>query len=306
MRLLLHHVHSSKHSLMTILRHPVEHLINIFVLAIIISICALGFSLNNSITSWKNHNVVYPQAMVYLDKNANQADVANIGKALTKLSPKYIREYKFISKAQGLAYLTQDEQMKQLALGAVDANNNPLPDSFVLNLNSVESQDIARLNMQLSQLPMVDNVQIDTTYAAKVHDLLYFATQIGVMVEVFFIVVLTLVVYNIIRLQMLLKSDAIAVSRLIGASDSFIMRPLIHYAIWQVTLASVVAGAIVQALTHNLNKLFGNLINLFGKDFQLSLITLPQAGIMWLVLVVFTIFSVFLAVRWVFRNSLSQ
>ncbi len=303
---LIHHFHSFKQAWLTIFRQPFEHLINIIVLALIITICAAGLTLNNSLSHWQQNNLVYPQLMLYLDSSANPADVSNIEKALNKLTKSTIKNYQFISKAQGLAELQQDQQMKSIASDVIDANNNPLPDMFVVNAAISESQILEKLNLQLGQLPMVDNVQLDMQYAGKVNDLMSFARSIGEFAIILFAAVLALVVYNMIRLQMLLKSDAIKVSRLIGASDSFIMRPLIHYAVWQVTLATAIAVGSLHYLTKTLNNMFANFSNLFGKGFQLAPLELLQFGALWLALIIFTIFTVFLAVQWVFRNSYNR
>ncbi len=306
MNKLIHHLQSFKQAWLTIFKQPFEHLINIIVLALIITICAAGLTLNNSLSHWQKNNLVYPQLMLYLDSNANPADINNIEKALNKLATGAVKNYQFISKAQGLAELQQDQQMKSIASDVIDTNNNPLPDVFVVNTATTESQPLEKLKIQLEQLPMVDNVQLDMQYAGKVSELMSFATSIGEFAIILFGAVLALVVYNMIRLQMLLKSDAIKVSRLIGASDSFIMRPLIHYAVWQVTLATAIAVGSLHYLTKSLNIMFANFSNLFGKGFQLASLELFQFAGLWLALIIFTIFTVFLAVQWVFRNSYSR
>ncbi len=290
----------------TMLKHPLEHFINILVLALIIGICAAGLSLNNSLNNWQQKNVSYPQMMLYLDHNANQADIENIEKILNNVAKNTIRDYKYISKQQALTELQQDKQMKSIASDVIDPNNNPLPDVLIVNTATAESTILAKLNTQLSQLPMVDNIQLDMNYANKIQQLLSFTSKISTMAQALFILVLSLVIYNMVRLQMMLKSDAIKVSRLIGASDSFIMMPLFHYAIWQVTLAYLLACGILKLMTANLNNLFANFGALFGKGFEFTTLSIAEFGLMWLVIIVFTIFTVFLAVRWVFRNSYTQ
>lgn len=306
MQKLTHHRHSFAQAWITMLKNPVEHLINILVLALIIGICAAGLSLNNSLNVWQQKNITYPQIMLYLDNNANQADVANIEKVLNNVAKTTIHDYKYVSKAQALTELQQDQQMKSIASDVIDPNNNPLPDVLIINTATAESAALTKLNTQLGQLPMVDNIQIDMNYASKIQQLLSFASKVSTAAQILFILVLSLVIYNMVRLQMMLKSDAIKVSRLIGASDSFIMRPLFHYAIWQVTLAYIIAGGILRLMTSNLNNLFASFGNLFGKGFEFTTLPIGEFCLLWIILVIFTMFTVFLAVRWVFRNTYSQ
>lgn len=306
MRKLNHHLKSFKNAWYTILTQPFEHLINVLVLALIITICAAGLSLNNSLEVWKQKNIVYPQMIVYMNSNANEADINNVQQTLVKIGKPTINDFKFISKQQALDEMHNDQRMKDVASDVIDPNNNPLPDVIIVNAGTVESTALTKLNMQLEQLPLVDDVQMDINYANKISDLLGFANKISLGMQGLFIVVLSLVVYNMIRLQMMLKSDAIQVSRLIGASDSFIMRPLIHYAIWQVTLATAIAGGGIYLFTQNLNAIFVHFSSLFGNGFQLQVLPIKEFMTMWGVLIVFTIFTVFLAVRWVFRNTYSK
>lgn len=308
MQKLKHHFHSFKEAWLIILKNPTEHLINIMVLALVITMCAAGISLNNSLSIWQQNNISYPKIVLYLDSKANQADINNIEHSLNSLSKskKVIANYQFISKQQALSDLQQDQSMKEIASDVIDPNDNPLPDTFVINTAITDSNKLEHLKIEIGQLPMIDNVQLDMNYANKVSDLIRFANRIGIFTQALFIIVLCLVIYNMIRLQMMLKSDAIQVSRLIGASDSFIMRPLIHYAVWQLTLSSALALLGMKALTNSLNGLFLQFNSLFGAGFKLAQIPIIQFVYMWLILVVFTIFSVFLAVRWVFRNTHAQ
>lgn len=302
MQKIRHHVKSFNHAWLNIFKQPLEHLINIIVLALIIALCALGVSLTANLNNWQHKNITYPQIMLYLDKTANQADVANIEKLLNTLTATSVKNYQFISKEQGLAELQKDSQMKSIASDIIESANNPLPDILIVNTSTSESATLQRLTMQLNQLPMVDSVQMDSAYAGKISSLINFSNQVILFAQILLIVVLALVVYNMIRLQMLIKSDAIKVARLIGASDSFIMRPLIHYAVWQVTLATIIAGGALHFVTLRINQLLATFSNLFG-NLQFSELAPLQFLMLWIILVIFTIFTVFLAVRWVFNHN---
>lgn len=296
------HIKSFKQSWNYILSQPIEHLINILVLGLIITICGAGLALNNNIDAWKTNNIVYPQMIVYMNNQANQADIDATQKAINKVGAKIIKSSQFISKDQALAELSQDKNMKGIASDVINPSDNPLPDVIIINTATSESNILNKLDMQLSQIPMVDDVQIDMNYASKVDNLISFATLLSFAIQILFVVVLGLVIYNMIRLQMMLKSDAIQVSRLIGASDSFVMRPLMHYAIWQVTIATLISYAGLFFISNALNTLFAKFSNLFGNGFKINILPIEQFAMMWVSIAIFTIFTVFLAVRWVFSN----
>ncbi len=297
------HFTSSLNAWSTILKHPLEHLINILVLALIIILCAFSMALNNSLKIWQQKNVVYPQALLYFESSATIRDINKVEQVLNKMIPITIRNYQYISKDQGLQELNNDSSFKAEAGTLIDTSNNPLPEMIVINTNSAESMPLQHLHLVLEQMPHIAEVLIDMNYAAKISALLAFLNQLGLFSCILFIIVLSLVVYNMIRLQMLLKSDAILVTRLIGANDSFVMRPLIHYALWQITLACGTAILSLNYLITNLNALFQEFSNLLGKGFVISQLSLPQCASLWIILLIFSTFTVFLAVRWVFSRN---
>ncbi len=303
MKLLTRHLHSFNNAWYSILTKPVEHFINILALTVIIAICLISITIGNNLANWQQKNILHPQITVYLDKSANNNDIAKIEKELHKINKSLIGSYRFISKEQALSELQEDKTLKEIASDTIIEGNNPLPNVFVIETSTNNNDEIERLNIQLSQLPKVDDSRVDLNYAKKINNLVLFSSSIIQAIQLVCIILVALVVYNIIRLQMLLKVDAISVSRLIGASDSFIMRPLIHYAVWQVTLATGVATGIVHYLNTYANQLLTNMYPLFGNGTQILPLPWLQITIIWLILVAFAIFTVFIAVRWVFRNT---
>lgn len=306
MSIINNHIKGFKQSWGYIFSQPTEHIISILVLGLIITICATGLSLGSNVDKWRENNIVYPQMIVYMNTQANAADIEATQKIISKASNKIVRSSQFISKDQALTELSQDESMKSIASDAIDANNNPLPDVIIVNTSTAESETLNKLKTQLSQVAMVDNIQIDMNYAGKVDNLLEFASRMSFAIQILFVIVLGMVIYNMVRLQLMLRSNAIQVARLIGASDSFIMRPLIYYAVWQTTIATAISYAGLFFISNSLNKLFANFGSLFGDGFKIDMLPPEQFLIMWGSIMIFTIFTVFLAVRWVFRNTYTK
>ena len=289
-----------------IFKSPTEHLLNILVISIIVAILSSIFVITTSSANWEKNNIKYPQIMIFLSNDAKQADVSKLEATINKYNQKLIQSYKFISKQQGLEELKNDTQLKLVASDVVSDNDNPLPDILIVNTNTTNAKLLEQLTSRIGHMPNVDNVQMDTSYANKVSDLITFIKRIATFLQLVFSIVLVLIIYNMIRLQMLLRRDEILVSRLIGASDSFIMRPLAYYAILQVILGSVVAYFLVNLFVNYMNSLFNSLNSLFGNSFLLSNLAPVQLLEMLGILIIFTIFAVFLAVSWVFKNSYTR
>ncbi len=289
-----------------LIKSPTEHIINILTISIIIAILSSIFVITKSSVVWEKNNLNFPQIMIYLNQDAKQNDVSKLEATINHFNQKIIKNYQFVSKEQGLSELQNDAQLKLITSDILESNTNPLPDILVVNTNSSNTKLLDQLTKRISNLPMVDNIQIDTSYANKIDDLINFVKKIATFLQIVFVIMFVLVLYNMIRLQMLLCKDEIAVSRLIGASDSFIMRPLAYYAILQVTIACGIAYVLVNLFINFINGLFNQLNSLFGHTFLLSNLSSIELIQMLCILIIFTIFAVFLAVRWVFKNSYTQ
>lgn len=306
MKLINMHYRGITSSAIRIVKKPVEHLLNIIVISMIIAILSSIFVITKSSQVWEKNNLNYPQVMIYLNEDAKQSDVSQLEVTINRFNQKLIKNYQFVSKQQGLAELQQDPQLKTIASDAVSDTANPLPDILIVNTNTTNPKLLEQLTNKISGMPMVDKVEMDNSYANKINDLINFVKQIAAFLQIVFAVVFVLVVYNMIRLQMLLCQDEITVSRLIGASDNFIMCPLAYYAILQVILGGALAYLLVNMFINFMNNLFTHLNYLFGHSFLLSNLSALELGQMLIILIIFTIFAVFLAVQWVFKRSQAQ
>ena len=105
---------------------------------------------------------------------------------------------------------------------------------------------------------------------------------------------------------MLQHSDEITVSRLIGASDIYIMRPLAYYAVIQIIIGTFIAFFVVNEFVSYINLLFTEMNNLFEKSFSLNKLSIHQFWQLLLTLSVFTLFAVFVAVKTIFRKNYTQ
>lgn len=306
MKLVSQHRRSLNAAGLNIIKNPLEHGLNILVIAVIIAILSAVCLIGKNIVVWEKGSVNFPQIMVYLQQNAKPADISNIETAINKNSQKIVGSYQYISKEQGLSELQQDKELKSIASDVLSDMSQAVPDVLIVNTNTTDINSLTNLKDKIASLPMVDNVQMDGNYASKVSDLMSFVGKVTGFLEVLFTVVLILVIYNIIRLQMLLRQDEITVSRLIGASDSFIMRPLTYYALLQVVVGALIAFYLVHLFVKFVNGLFLSLNNLFGHAFLLNNLTPVQMAQMLAILIVFSIFAVFVAVQLVFKNKYTQ
>ncbi len=302
MKLLSLHFRSLILAITKIAKNPFEHFLNILIISLIISVLSAVLITSKSSDHWQQNNLNYPQIMIYLKNNVTAADVSVIENAINKFNPKLIKGFQFIGKEEGLKELQNDQKLKEITSNTVSSQNNPLPDVLIVNTNSVDSTELNQLYNKISRLSNVDNIQMDVNYANKVNDLISFIKKTAIFLQILFTIILLLVIYNLIRLQMLIHQDEITVSRLIGASDLFIMRPLAYYAGVQIVFGSIIAFIFINWFISYFNSMFMNLNYLFGYAFLLNQFNIIQFFQTLFILLIFSTFSVFLAVKWVFKN----
>lgn len=300
------HYRGIKSAFGKIIKHPIEHALNILVIAIIASILGSTFLITQYSETWHNNSLNFPQIMVYLDQNATTNSIRKLEASITKAAPDLIKNYRFISKDEAFDELKNDSQLKQIASQTISSSDNPLPNLLIISTTTANLTQLHELTNKIMTMKMVKNIDMDNSYANKINDMVNFVKKITGFLQILFTVVIILVIYNLIRLQILLKRDEITIARLIGASDSFIMRPLAYYAVIQIILSTILAYFFVNWFIDFLNRLFLHFNSLFGQTFLLKHLVLSQIGQMLFILIIFTIFTVFVAVRWVFRNNYTQ
>mgnify|MGYP001321912160 FL=1 len=78
------------------------------------------------------------------------------------------------------------------------------------------------------------------------------------------------IMFNTIRLQILTKRDEIEISKLIGATDSFIQRPFLYFGAIQGLAGGATAWLIMALAIRTLNEELVTLAQLYRIDLQLQ------------------------------------
>src|SRR3990167_6164617 len=102
MKLVSQHQKSMSAAIVSMVKNPLEHLLNILVIAMIVAILSSIFLISKNITLWEHGNVSFPKIMLYLNQNSTSSDVANIEAAINKSAKNIVVGYQFISKEDGL------------------------------------------------------------------------------------------------------------------------------------------------------------------------------------------------------------
>ena len=244
-----------------------------------LNVLAIGVTLALPLGAWvvlanaerlAGHVTGDPQLAVFMATDATRADAARVEAAAA--SAPGVRRSRFVPKDQALAELKQAEGARELA---ATLGSNPLPDAVIVELTPGDAPAAERLAAELRQLPKVALVQLDALWLQRLDALLRLGAAAVALLAGLLAVGMIAVTFNTVRLQIVTRQAEIEVSRLIGATASYIRRPFV----WQGTVIGLAGGLVALGLVagsvHVLNDEVARLAATYGSGFRLAL---PPAG----------------------------
>ena len=240
-------------------------LLNALVIGIALALPAGGQALLADLESITGNLALEPQVSVFMRRQASPAEVEAVGRAL-----------RADTRLAGVRHVPREEALKELqatdGLAEVIAalGHNPLPDAFVLRASRSGATSVDALAAELRKLSGVAHVQADSAWARRLGALAATGRLALMLVGTLLALGLVAITFNTIRLQILTQRDEIEVSKLIGASDSFIRRPYYYLGALQGLAGGLLALLILAGSLSLLNRGVRDLAATFGSSFQLG------------------------------------
>lgn len=258
-------------SLVHMRKSPGGFLFNVIVVAIALALPFTGLTLLENVRPMTGQMAVDPEISVFTTLEATPEQARELAPRLRQIVAPYNGSVNFVPREQALEALKDNSGMTDVL---ATLEENPLPDSYVVKLNSLggvaDAPAVEKVAEQIRALPNIDTVQVDSAWVKRL------AALLGVLRLALLGLALTLgmvvvaVVFNTIRLQVLTQRDEIAVSKLLGATDNFIHRPFYYTgALLGLCAGAVALGAVSLAL-HPLNGAIAQFARLYASEFQLA------------------------------------
>lgn len=196
---------------------------------------------------------------VYLRKTASQADIDSLTTYIT--SKPYTKEVEYIDK----------EKAKQKFLASEESDfdkvlsGNPLPASIDFNLNSnyVNKDTIAAIKADIEQRSLVvESVSYPSALVAKMGPTVRWILIGLVILACIFSLFSIILIDNTIKLAMYSNRFLIKTMQMVGATRSFISRPLNTRAIINGGIAALIAIGLIYLLIIGFEKLVPDLRDL--------------------------------------------
>ncbi|MYN16074.1 ABC transporter permease [Rugamonas sp. FT107W] len=263
-------------------RSPGGFLFNILVVAIALALPFTGVTLLDNVRPMSEQLSVDPEISIFLKQDTPRDQAEGLAVSLRQTVRDKQAKIVFTPREKAL------EQLKDksgLADVLTTLGENPLPDSYVLKLdafrNAQAGGDVDQLAAQIRALPGVDTVQVDSAWVKRLAALLNVLRLALLLLAATLGTVVVAVIFNTIRLQVMTQREEILVSKLIGATDSFIHRPFYYTgALLGLCAGGVALGAVSLAL-RPLNVAIAEFARLYASEFQLApLPPLAMAGLL--------------------------
>lgn len=265
-------------------RSPGSFLFNIIVVAIALALPFTGVTLLDNVRPMSEQLSVDPEISVFLKQDTPREQAEGLAVPLRQTLPDKQAKIIFTSREKALDSM---KEKSGLADVLTTLGENPLPDSYVLKLDAFRlaqsGGDVDQLAEQIRALPGVDTVQVDSAWVKRLAALLNILHLGLLLLAVTLGTVVVAVIFNTIRLQVMTQREEILVSKLIGATDSFIHRPFYYTGALLGLCAGGLALGVVSLALRPLNTAIAEFARLYASEFQLTpLQPLAMAGLLGL------------------------
>lgn len=178
-------------------------------------------------------------------------------------------------------------------------STNPLPATLLVTPTKRASQreaSEALLNKLVSERE-VDQGKLDLEWLSRLQAITHLIEDMVLGLASLLCLSVILIIGNTIRLAILNQQDAIAVMKLVGATDSFIQRPFLYSGIWYGILGGLIATLFVSLLAQFFTGALITLTQLYQSNFILVGLSVTEMLILILFAVVLGLAGSYLSVR---------
>ncbi|KAE8176788.1 cell division protein FtsX [Photobacterium carnosum] len=273
------HRQQASSALKDMFRYPLGNFLTLAVLAVALTLPCTFYLMAKNITAvadaWQNPS----QITLYLKHNTSNDDGQALADEIKNWSQ--VNSVKFITADQGLEQFRQNGGFDK-ALNLFDEQNNPLPAVVIVEPKS-DWQTTAKANelaQKLGQQKHVAEVRLDRDWLQRLAAIQQLAIALALLMSGLMLFAVFLIVGNTLRLQVLSHKDEIQVMKMVGATNSYILRPYLYVGVWYGLIAALIAWGLTQGVVLLLGDAVAQLSNLYGSHFRMLGLNWDESVIM--------------------------
>ncbi|AMA64992.1 Cell division protein FtsX [Candidatus Arsenophonus lipoptenae] len=228
-------------TLSDILRQPLFTMLTIIVISISITIPTIFYMVWKNISQINEKWYQITRITIFLDKNLYQHSFKKHFIILSKIKNMRNIDFlleknilsKFLSWLEFNSKFTFFKKNKLSSLGIM-----------ISEINFQNSKSLLYLSNQLNKLSVIKNIRIYNNWFMNLSLLTDLIGKITIIISIFMVITIFLVISNNIRSNIFFRRDMINVMKLIGATNSFVMRSFLNSGIILGFLGSLLALAL--------------------------------------------------------------
>lgn len=195
-----------------------------------------------------------------------------------KSAQNLVKRIKLYTEVNEVHYISAKQALKEFKIlsgfgqSLEYLDKNPLPATILVTPTQRASQASAanELLAKLKQEREVEQGKLDLEWLTRLEAMARLIEDIVIGVALLLCMSVVLIVGNTIRLAILNQKDAIAVMKLVGATDSFIQRPFLYSGAWYGVFGGLLSWLAVSILAQYLTSAISKLTDLYQSNFQLE------------------------------------
>ncbi|WP_024929635.1 permease-like cell division protein FtsX [Methylophilus sp. OH31] len=217
------------------------------------------------------------------------------------LIQRLINDVEALPQVKEVRYVPKEDAIKQLGAQflqkdlLVDLPQNPLPDALFITLTDTQPTSVKPVQDLLQKRGEIEELVIDSVWIERLHSMLVLGKRIAIIFASLLGIAMITVISNTVRMQVLTHEAEIEVSRLIGATHSFIRRPFLYMGGAYGLGGGLIAIALLFMIVWNLRQPVQLLANNYQSNFQLVFHLFNVGGLMLLTTIAIGWIAAFIA-----------
>jgi cell division transport system permease protein len=270
---LLNHAHGLFSSLGRLSRTPFTSTMTILVLSVAISLAGCFYIVVANIQQLTGNLQASNQMSLFLKEHINESAGQKMADQLAH--NENIQNIKFISKKQAMDEFKVNSGFGD-ALNALETN--PLPNVIqILPKGVLDSREaLDNLMADFKKMPEVEFVQVDMQWVERLQAIMRIASRAVTLVGVLLGFAVTFITGNTIRLELHNRQDEVFISKLVGATHSFIQRPFLYTGFWLGFIAGFSAWLIITIMLLIVESPVEKLSSLYNSSFELLYLSFSE------------------------------
>jgi len=271
------HAHAANNSLKILCRQPLATFMTVLAIAVMLTLPALFWVFTDNVehltSKWQRGEHI----SLYLKSSLSSADETAF-LSQVRAEPG-VGDATLKSAEEGLAELRQQEGMQDVMQYLTE---NPLPAviEVVPTVDANTPEKLQQLYTKLQTLAPVEQAKVDMQWINRLDAIVHFLSIIARGLMMLLAVAVILIIGNTLRLAVHKRHEEIQVLKLIGAADSYIVRPFLYSGMLYGMAGAVFAVLLINIFIISMALVVNQLASAYQMHYVLLGLSLRQATLL--------------------------